>query len=169
MPAFCRSGGPPKGAGEVLLLTIGLRFWSFDASACQMAGQGRVVLRSAAQWSVVLGCRGAAIREPSAMLSGTEADWSEDVNRASKRRVARAGRVQPDLTLSYPGLQPAVRAWNAPIRLIAPITCSGVISRVHSNCRDVSACRGHQRKSLWSNNTFGSFQQELQACQLITR
>src|SRR5215472_13404242 len=57
---------------------------------------------------------------------------------------------------------------NAGTRLIAAITCSGVISREHSNCRAVAACRGHHRKSLWSNISFGSFQQLLQACQLIT-
>jgi hypothetical protein len=49
------------------------------------------------------------------------------------------------------------------------VTAAEVISRVHSNWRGVFAWRGHQRKSLWSNRTFGSFQQELQACQLMTR
>ena len=55
------------------------------------------------------------------------------------------------------------------MRWIARVTCAAVISRVHSNCRGVPACRGHHRKSLWSNRTRGSFQQPLQACQLITR
>src|SRR5580658_838793 len=52
---------------------------------------------------------------------------------------------------------------------ITRITCAEVISRVHSNCRGVLACRGHHRKSLWSKLNFGSFQHELQVCQLITR
>jgi hypothetical protein len=44
-----------------------------------------------------------------------------------------------------------------------------VISRVHSNWRDVPAGLGQQRKFLWSNRTRGSFQQPLLACQVITR
>ena len=65
--------------------------------------------------------------------------------------------------------KPAIRFSHAGILRIAAITCSAVISRVHSNCRGVSAWRGHHRKSLWSKRCRTSFQQLLQACQLITR
>jgi hypothetical protein len=58
---------------------------------------------------------------------------------------------------------------NPGILWIVCLTCAAVIGRVHSNWRGVPAWRGHQRKSLWSNRTRGSFQQLLQACQLITR
>jgi len=57
-------------------------------------------------------------------------------------------------------------AWYCPnpgIRRITVFTCSAVMTRVHSNCRGVSAWRGHHRKSLGSNRCPGSFQQLLHA------
>src|SRR5262249_4122629 len=60
----------------------------------------------------------------------------------------------------------AVRApaWFAKpgMRRIVALTCSTVISRVHSNWRGASLWRGHHRKSLWSKRRRGSFQQPLQ-------
>ena len=127
------------------------------------------------------GCdRAGADRGGAGADGGDVSAWAPGPLRSQKRRrKARGGgglRLRSKVRRTYQrAMAPSGCAWGVLGRQQAGDAADGVHhllggdQPLHSNWRGVPAWRGHHRKSLWSKRTRGSFQQQLQACQLITR